>query len=325
MECQMSVTCANCGKSFSRTRKKFMRAVRKGSNQFCSLECRCAFQTTKETVSCFNCGKLIQVHKSNIAKSKSGRSFCSNACSAVASNTGRVHTEETRGKISKGIDRYNTIKGVIIDHTPILCVVCNESFKPLRANQKTCSRDCGYFLQFGFMPLTKEEVIDYIQSVVKQMGHIPGSKHVSSSLMHAAVKFFGSWNKTMLSLGFQPNIQRTHRIHVRCSDGHIADSLSERVLDDWLYRQGIKHERSKQYPYNNHNCDFYLPDYDIWLEYFGMWGNNPVYDQTVGFKYFIASELNLNLVGVTANMLFPTITLTLEDILENKIPPLVVV
>ncbi|MFA6235521.1 MAG: hypothetical protein WC824_15200, partial [Bacteroidota bacterium] len=124
--------------------------------------------------------------------------------------------------------------------------------------------------------MTKEEVIEQLLFIAKQTGHTPSSKLVPDRLVSAALRFFETWNKAMESVGLPPTIDHLHRKRICCSDGHRADSISERVIDDWLYRQGVLHERSKLYPGElKLNCDFYLPDHNVWMEYFGLWGRYP--------------------------------------------------
>ncbi|MHA1584818.1 MAG: hypothetical protein ACTSVU_03940 [Promethearchaeota archaeon] len=63
-----------------------------------------------------------------------------------------------------------------------------------------------------------------------------------------------------------------------CNDGHIVRSLSECVLDNYFHRNGISHKyediivksmnsADKQYKY-----DWYFPDVDLYIEFFGFSG-----------------------------------------------------
>lgn len=319
---QVEVICSYCGNLFLRPRNRYNEAVRNGGNQFCSRECQNQFQDTKETVSCNHCGTPIKIHRGLIAKSKTGRFFCSHTCSASETNKGRIHTEATRKKIQEKNSRGPVIRK-LPNHEERPCMVCGKPFSSRDNDVKACSKVCGQILQHGVLPLTKEEVITQIQALVGQLGHTPSSKQVTHSLTHAAARFFGSWNKAMISLGFEPNTQWMSKKKLICKDGHKADSLAERILDDWFYEQGVQHERAKRYPDSRLNCDFYLTEYDIWVEYFGLWQQHPRYDQTVLEKYARAKTHGINLIGISPEMMFPCITFTLEDILEGRLQPLV--
>ncbi|MHA2181968.1 MAG: hypothetical protein ACXAAH_11135 [Promethearchaeota archaeon] len=62
----------------------------------------------------------------------------------------------------------------------------------------------------------------------------------------------------------------------KCIDGHIVRSRGELVIDNHLHRMGIKHKyentiriRGKPLKY-----DWYLPRYDIYIEYWGYFGKD---------------------------------------------------
>jgi len=54
-------------------------------------------------------------------------------------------------------------------------------------------------------------------------------------------------------------------------DGEIYDSKSESNVADWFFLNGIEYEPHKRLPNPSRSiCDFYLPDYDLWVEYDGL-------------------------------------------------------
>ena len=54
-------------------------------------------------------------------------------------------------------------------------------------------------------------------------------------------------------------------------DGEIYDSESECRVADWLFSNDIKYEPHKRLPKPSRSiCDFYLPDYELWVEYDGL-------------------------------------------------------
>ena len=73
---------------------------------------------------------------------------------------------------------------------------------------------------------------------------------------------------------------------------------------------GIPHEREKPYPGpTKMTCDFYLPDSDTWVEYFGLLGQHRDYDQRVEEKRETARSHGLTLVGITPDHIFPHVSL----------------
>ena len=71
--------------------------------------------------------------------------------------------------------------------------------------------------------------------------------------------------------------RRMYPATIRCKDGHYVRSSHEKTIDDRLYEKRIFHEYEKRYkavdgqPYYP---DFYLPDADVFIEYFGVVENN---------------------------------------------------
>lgn len=58
----------------------------------------------------------------------------------------------------------------------------------------------------------------------------------------------------------------------RCKDGHYVRSRAELLIDNWLFAEGIKHIYEKQVTFPNGEkclCDFYLPDYTAYIEFWG--------------------------------------------------------
>lgn len=54
-------------------------------------------------------------------------------------------------------------------------------------------------------------------------------------------------------------------------DGEIYDSRSEAEVADWLLITDIEYKAHKRLPKPSRGiCDFYLPEYDLWIEYDGL-------------------------------------------------------
>jgi|GEM_PF-592806 len=67
--------------------------------------------------------------------------------------------------------------------------------------------------------------------------------------------------------------RRVYPATVHCNDGHYVRSSNEKTIDDQLYKMRVFHEYEKRYKALDGNIyfpDFYLPDYDLFIEYFGV-------------------------------------------------------
>ena len=247
---------------------------------------------------------------SQLKNSKSGKLFCSHTCSAKHSNVNRVYSKKRRkeisAKIRNSIGKYLKSQNKIMLEKKI-CPVCNKKFKPYRQKNICCSLKCGQIYQFGSLPYTKDETINKILKISQEISRTPQKRECKRKLEHSAVRFFGSWNKLMEHCGLKPNKSIFQKCRLRCKDGHMADSISEKMVDEWLFSNKINHERNKIYPGNNglFNCDFYLPDYDIWIEYFGLIGQVEEYDKGVELKRQIVKDNNLKFIEIIPSDLYP--------------------
>ena len=179
------------------------------------------------------------------------------------------------------------------------CLFCGKVFKETRTRKLCCSRACSSLYKFGTLPYQKDDFVNAIIEISQNIKGTPQKRDCKHSLYHAAVKFFGTWNKAMEICGLKPNHSKYQKLRLRCTDGHMADSLSEKIIDEWFLKNGIKHDKNKKYPFGKMNCDFYLEDYNIWVEYFGLAGGDiEEYDETIITKHKIAKDFSLNLISL---------------------------
>jgi hypothetical protein len=151
-------------------------------------------------------------------------------------------------------------------------------------------------------------LIKWVDDFVANNGYVPTSK-MNRRMSRLAIKIYGSWNNAIKELGYEPHSQKYKKGYFPCKDGHVADSISEMMVDNWLFKNNIKHERRKKYPNSKKDCDFYLIDFDIWLEYFGLANEDEIYDKNIIEKEKIATENNLKLIGIKHEDLFPKMNL----------------
>jgi hypothetical protein len=70
--------------------------------------------------------------------------------------------------------------------------------------------------------------------------------------------------------------------------GEVVRSHSEKVIADWFYRNGIRY--TYEHPAFDRKGsvisrpDFYLPDYGVYVEYWGLAGMGEEYDRSMRWK-----------------------------------------
>lgn len=168
-----------------------------------------------------------------------------------------------------------------------------------------CGGVCSRIWCRGLTSYTPESTITRIHSFTEIHGRIP-TRNEMGGLNRLARRFFGSWNKAVIAAGYDPNpVRFANRCIAR--DGHICDSMAERIVDDWLYRRDIKHSIHTLYPWNNGmKCDFLVGD--IWIEIFGLAGELERYDKLKEEKLQLTRKYKLKLIR-----------LTLQDVYKNGI------
>lgn len=101
-----------------------------------------------------------------------------------------------------------------------------------------------------------------------------------------------------------------------CNDGHNVRSLSELVIDNFLYDNNIKHVYEKSIYSEEqkiYTADFYLPQIDTYIEFWGLL-NNYEYKRKREEKLQLYKQLNLNIIEI-----FPENLKSLSDYLSIEI------
>jgi hypothetical protein len=180
--------------------------------------------------SCEFCGKKIAY---NGIKEKEIR-FCSIKCS----NYGRKKSDETKAKISEKMKEYFSIKypdrPVILDRTCIRCKIDINHKRNKKA--KFCSRSC-LSKYFNNLPERKQRQSESRTNYLQNNGHVDWFE--TFNIKNELIKVQGTW------------------------ENEFAVSLN---------RLGILYER-KQIKFtktNNYTPDFYLPEYDFYVEIKGF-------------------------------------------------------
>ncbi len=105
----------------------------------------------------------------------------------------------------------------------------------------------------------------------------------------------------------------------KCLDGHITQSRGELIIDNHLTRLNIEHEYEQTIQVRGHSIkyDWYLPEYDVYIEYWGYFGKD--YMARKEEKINLYKKGNLNLISIE-DVILEDIYTHLENQLRQYIP-----
>lgn len=270
------VKCTNCKKPFSKNKGHIEENLKLGHNFYCSLECHSEYKRTGKWLVCEN--HLCRKEFYRVRHAILGHNYCSQSCAAVVNNY----------KFPKWPTRY--------------CKICKKVVK--REGTPYCSLECGKTGRFKY---TKEEIRRFVRKYYNETGRVPAKRELLG-ISNKAANLFGSWNKTLIAAGLVPNRSHDHRMYKRVNtkafDGHICDSISEAIVDNWLTENKITHAKNVQYPSSHHRADWALGN-KVFVEYFGLFNDSPRYDRSVRKKRNLCRKYGVKLIEVTAKDLYP--------------------
>jgi hypothetical protein len=262
--------CSFCNKEFYRYSKYVWENTKLGHRSFCSPQCLAQSRMKSKSVICENstCKKSFAKQISRI----STHNYCSRSCAVTVNNK-----------------KFPKIPGI-----KKICPICKSVFK---SREKYCSTSCN----ITGKTIAPNVLIKQIQDFYKIHGRIPLKREFQSTT--AARKRFGSWNSAIIAAGFKPNPVMFSKKYT-AKDGHICDSLAEKIIDDWFYRNKIAHKRRINYPGNpTLTVDFVVGDY--WIEFFGLHGQHRRYDALRKEKLSLVKKYNLKFIDLYPHHLFP--------------------
>lgn len=289
------VVCSFCGKSFYKYAGHIKENLKLGHNFYCSLKCQYKYKTKKQKLECENCGKQFLRAPHAI----SPHNYCSQSCAAIVNNK----------KCLKG---HAKIKPKLKT-----CVKCGKQFRKNTGNKKYCSIKCRREAEWR----TPEDLLNIIKNVAQKLKRVPARREVSG-IDKSCKRFFGSWNNAIKAAGFIPNRSHDDRMYKRANakaiDGHLCDSISELLIDNWLTKNNISHEKNVPYPKTNHRADWgiNLKGRIIFIEYFGLANDSPRYDRAVKEKRELCGKHKISLISIYPKDLYPKNFL--EDNLKEK-------
>jgi len=286
----VKIKCAFCGKEYFREVGKVNEAKKFGWNQYCSKECQSKAKKKRIEKPCGNtsCNKIVSRPLSQFKKSKSGLVFCSRSCAAVANNKKKL---KGRAKIKPKLE---------------ICANCGKPFRKSIGNKKYCSIECRREAEW----YSSEKLLEIIKNTVQKLGRVPTRREMIK-IDSACRRVFGSWNNAIIAAGFQPNRSHNQRMYkcakIKAKDGHLCNSISESLIDNWLAENNIFHEKDAPYPETNHKADWviFTEGKKIFIEYFGLANDSPRYDRIIRKKKELARKYNLTLIEIYPKDIYP--------------------
>ncbi len=221
------VKCYFCGKTFFKSTSRFNESKKFKWNFYCSRICQSSILKRRLSLVCenVNCGKGFKRSQSNISK----HNFCSQTCAAIFNNNKRF---------------ANHFK---------ICIICQGKYK---GENFYCSQKCAKDGRRGYLP---ENLLKEIKLFADKNERVPARREIKL-IADRCRRAFGSWNNAVKAAGLKPNRSHDHRMYKRvitkAKDGHLCDSISEALIDNWLTDSGIKHVRDSAYPNSGHKADW---------------------------------------------------------------------
>ena len=161
---------------------------------------------------------------------------------------------------------------------------------------------------------TPSQLIELLKQAALETQRTPAKREIRT-LAGQCTRAFGTWNNAIIAAGLEPNRSHDHRMYKRvlakALDGHICDSISEATIDNWLYKNGISHERYYRYPEGNYEADWTVTTAGkiVFIEYFGLANDSPRYDRSTKKKQALCRKHGIQLIEIYPRDLYPKVKL----------------
>lgn len=270
------VTCYFCSKKFLKDNRHINENNKLRNNFYCSPDCESSAKKRQIKLKCDspNCNNIFSRQKSYI----SPRNFCSRNCALQL-----IGPENAR--------KRKKLRS---------CKYCKEIFTGKHALY--CSNKCLTKAR----TISKEQLIKAVQATALKLGRTPTRREFKHEA--SCRNKFGSWNNALVQAGLVPhrslNQRMYHRRRCRAKDGHICNSVSELIIDDWCFKNGIEHGKEIPYPTGKYLADWSLSENTL-VEYFGLANDSKRYDNEIKKKRKICKEWNIKLIEIYSKDLFP--------------------
>ncbi len=166
---------------------------------------------------------------------------------------------------------------------------------------KYCSNRCQGAVTRKSLDEHRADVISTVRKFYEAHHRIPVRREMWAPYRKAR-KGFGTWNNAIKAAGYDPNPVLFAKKHF-ANDGHKCDSLSEKIIDDWLFARGISHEANVSYEGTLMTADFRVGS--ILIEFLGLSGEVSEYDRLLKEKRKLWKERNLDVIEIYPKDIFP--------------------
>jgi len=194
-----------------------------------------------------------------------------------------------------------------------ICIFCHKEYKGDKL--KYCSVRCKWAAMSKY---SKQALLKIIQNKAAELHRTPSRRELDK-ISFACIRAFGSWNDTLIKVGLTPHRSLNERMYKRvftiARDGHKCDSISEAIIDNWLTKNKIVHERNKNYPNSKHLADWSIRNGNTFVEYFGLARDSKRYDETIKTKRDICKRNSIKLIEIYPENVYPV--LSLDKILKG--------
>lgn len=260
------VNCSYCSKEYSKDNRHINENRKLGHKYYCSIKCQSLGRSKQKEFKCENpkCNRIFKRSPHEV----SPHNYCSSSCFAICDNTRRIRKK----KICK-ILKANKQRNINLAGSKLGGKNRWLEYKPKHS---------------------KESIIKAVHTFVKMNGRIP-LKREAGGLYSASRKYFGTWNKAIEAAGFKPNPVMFAN-NCFAYDGHICNSIAEKIIDDFLFQRNIFHLRNVSYPEGLYTADFKIGNKII--EYFGLAGEHVGYDEIRKIKQKIAKKHALQFIEI---------------------------
>ena len=287
MSSYKEVACSFCKKKLYKETGRYNENLKLGHNFYCSKLCSYKYKKTGRELICENslCKKKFYRPLNDILT----HNYCSRSCSATVNNK----------KFPKWPEKKCQNK------------LCGKMFR--REGSLYCSSMCGYtsWKRSHNFKYTPQQITDFIRKFFSENDRVPAKRELGT-ICDMAIRLFGSWNKAIETAGLKPNRSHDHRMYKRtktkATDGHLCDSVSEAIIDNWLTENQIPHKRNAHYPSSKHLADWSIKD-NVFIEYFGLAKDSPRYDRSIRVKEKLCGKYNIKLIAIYPKDLYPKVRL----------------
>ncbi len=302
-----SIQCTYCGKEAYKSLADLQKKSKTGKS-FCSNSCHCAWKNKRRTHTIKNTvNSILKPLKAEFKKIRKRKT-----CPLPLKRPSRKILRElywkkdyNQSKIAEMFNATHASTRRWLKHYKI-------SIKP---RTLSCGRNPNSIknLELGKTPeaekksaesrriYSKEKLIEKIKEFVQKEGRIPSKREFSKRPLYPDYTtyrdYFGTWNNAIRSAGHKPVLSWFSPRNLCAKDGHPCNSISEIIIDDWLFENNIPHDKEYLYPERQYRCDFVVKN--IFIEFFGLANAHnlvPGYSETMERKRKICKKHNIPLV-----------------------------